>query len=150
MTDGICTSRLYTFVVVAILAGLLAIAASSPASAAAGGNLSPSVQHVNCGTHALTAPEGKPCGSVTFNNTSAGPVVVSRVAVDGDTADFGVNGVGFSIPCGPGRVIPAGESCGLNVGFFPTQAGRRSAKLLVSDDASDSAARVGLAGRAIG
>jgi hypothetical protein len=144
MTRGICTNS------IAILAVLAAAATSSPASAAPAGNLSPSVQHVNCGTHALTDPEGKPCGSVTFKNTSAGPVTVERVAVDGDTADFGVNGVGFSIPCAPGRVIPPGESCGLNVGFFPTQAGRRSAKLLVSDSASDSAARVGLAGRGIG
>jgi hypothetical protein len=125
-----------------IAAGL---AGSAPASAA-GGGLAPDPQRVNCGVHALGAGV-KLCGKVTFTNTTSTPVTVSRVAVDGDTADFGVNGVGFAIHCAPGMVIPPGEFCGLNVVFLPNQTGRRSARLIVEEQTSGGSARVGVAGR---
>ena len=121
------------------------LAGSAPASAA-GGSLSPDPQRVNCGAHALAAP-AKLCGAVTFTNTSSTSVAVSRVAVEGDVFDFGANGVGFAIPCGPTKVIPPGESCGLNIVFRPSQTGHRSAKLIVEEETLGGTARVGLAGR---
>lgn len=128
-------------------AGTLAagLAGSAPASAA-GGGLSPDPQRVNCGSQALGAG-AKLCAAVTFTNTTSTPVLVSRVAIEGDRFEFGANGVGFDIPCAPGRLIPLGESCGLNVVFLPSETGRRSARLIVAEDTSGSTARVGVAGR---
>jgi hypothetical protein len=73
--------------------------------------------------------------------------MVDRVAIEGDRFEFGANGVGFDIPCAPGRLIPPGEFCGLNVVFLPSETGRRSARLIVEEQASGGSARVGVAGR---
>jgi hypothetical protein len=152
MTHALSTNprgtRLARLAAGALLAAVFALGTSSAASAAETSNLSPSKHRVSCGAHTLGA-EAKICGSVTFTNISAEPVMVSSVDLAGDVADFGVSGLGFSIACAPGRVIPAGEFCGLNVVFDPREAGRRTAKLLVADQTSGVAARVGLVGRGI-
>jgi hypothetical protein len=134
------------FAIGAILTALFVVATAAPASAAAGA-LKPSRHHVNCGAVGVSGGT-KNCALITFTNTSAAPVTVTNVAIEGD-ADFSF--VDSNNPCVFGLQVPAGGSCGVTVFFDPSQTGHRSATLFVFDTAGNQAQpganRVGIGGR---
>jgi len=132
--------------------GLLGVAiaaacAIAPAASSAAGtsSLKPSTKHVACGQQQVGG--AKDCAHVFFKNTTSSPVTISATGIENSQSSFGADGIGFSLSCRPGAIVPAGESCGLNAFFVPAHTGRFfGAKLYVTDATSGVRTRVALTG----
>ena len=128
--------------VVAALAAACALAAPVSASAAGKAALSTSVQRLNCGSQALDAG-AKPCGSVTFTNTSSRTVQLTSTAiVENGAVDFAEG----SSTCTAVSFLSPGQSCVIEVLFNPGTAGRRAAKLVQREGTLGTEASVRLIG----
>jgi len=133
--------------------GLLGVAiaaayAIAPAASSAAGtsSLKPSTKHLACGQQQVGAG-AKDCAHVFFKNTTSSPVTISAIGIENSQSSFGLDGIGFSLQCRPGAIVPAGESCGVNAFFVPAHTGRFSgAKIFATDATSGVPARVALTG----
>jgi phospholipase C len=83
---------------------------------------------------------------VTLTNTQTVPLTMSSIAISGGNApgDFR-----FAFLCRMKDPVPPGGTCNINVRFFPSAVGTRTATLTVSDSASNSPQTVALTGVAI-
>jgi phospholipase C len=80
---------------------------------------------------------------VTLTNKQTVPLTMSSIAISGGNApgDFT-----FAFLCEMKEPVAAGASCNINVRFWPSAAGTRTATLTVSDSASNSPQTVALTG----
>jgi hypothetical protein len=68
--------------------------------------------------------------TVTYNNSSSNPVLVSDVSIQGANAsDFAIVDQNCS-----GNLIPAHSNCTIRVAFAPTASGTQTAELVITDD----------------
>ena len=119
--------RLYLGMVGALLAGLAALIMAAPASAARG--LTPDPHHVRCGAQPINSGTFD-CGSVTFTNNTSELVEISGFLVEGDTGDLSPSNAAPGACLAITDLAP-GESCFLDVLFFPSQTGHLSLRVTV-------------------
>lgn len=126
-----------------LTAATAAAALALPVSAsAAKPSLSASVNRVDCGAQAVDAG-AKACGSVTFKNTAPTTVQIGARRIDESNAvDFTVS----SSNCIATAYLTPGESCVVNLAFNPVATGRRSAKLVQTENTRLTATSVRLVG----
>jgi cytochrome c peroxidase len=102
---------------------------------------------------AAPVPPSVDLGSVRRGRTADAPVVIHSVgagtlALDA-TSIGGPHAADFSVAattCGASVLLPKDASCTITVRFKPRAVGRRTAQLVVDDNAADGALRVDLAG----
>lgn len=87
--------------------------------------------------------EGPRKKETTLSNTGNAPLELGSIAIEGDADDFKL---GTATTCSTDAPVPAGESCVIAVDFSPTQAGSRSAAVVVEHNASGSPSRIELSG----
>jgi len=119
--------RLYVSAVGLIVAGLFAVVMAAPASAARG--LTPDLHHVKCGTKAINTGTSQ-CPSVTFTNNTSALVEISGFALEGDTGEMTISNAAEGACLAITDLAP-GESCFLDVLFFPSQTGHLSVRVTV-------------------
>ena len=125
------------------LAGALVVFAGIPmgaTAAAPAARLAPSSL-----TFGAENPAGPyPPQSVTLSNSGDASLIISNVTIENPGqstgSDFTQTNSCYPFP----RSLAAGESCAINVGFFPGEYGVRRGTLLIFDNAADSPQRVPL------
>jgi hypothetical protein len=130
-------------VVKTMLSVALILAAVAPVAASAGAP----VAKLNPSSLAFGAdnPAGPyPPQSVTLSNAGDATLVISNITVENPQnssgSDFAQSNNCYPFP----RSLAPGESCLINIGFFPGEYGVRRGSLVVVDNASDSPQRVPL------
>jgi hypothetical protein len=93
----------------------------------------------NVGTSSAAQP-------ITLSNIGSAPLNISSIGASGSAAgDFITNS---NCPQGAGS-LTVGSSCIVNVQFSPTQAGSRTASIVITDNAPDSPESISVAGTSI-
>jgi HYDIN/CFA65/VesB family protein len=86
--------------------------------------------------------------TTTLSNTGDGMLVISNITVEnpspGDGADFTQTNNCYPFP----RTLAPGQSCSIQVGFFPGEYGVRQGTVVITDNAPGSPHRLGLTGYA--
>jgi hypothetical protein len=122
---------------VATAALAVPVAGAAPAKP----SLTPSVSRLNCGDQAVDAGV-KACGPVTFTNTTSQGIFVGGTGWEEPYVDFYESGS----TCTSAITLAPGQSCTIDVTFNPTDTGRRSAKLMLSDGTLGTKTSVRLVG----
>lgn len=107
-----------------------------------------------CGMAALLPSSGLAFGSQVVGTTSSAQVATlsntQNVTLNISSIGFtGSNAGDFSQVNTCGSVLPAGQSCSINVSFAPTAAGTRSVNLSVTDDAGNSPQSITVSGTGV-
>lgn len=126
----------------ALLIALFVLAAA-PITASAGNPAA----HLSAGS--VTFGESNPVGPypaqvVSVSNTGDATLVISNISIDNapGASDYSQSNSCYPFP----RSLVPGESCSINVGFFPDSFGVRQGSLSISDNAAGSPQRVALTG----
>ena len=92
-------------------------------------------------------PEGPyPPQSATVRNNGDSPLVIANIEVENPSPSLG-NDFTQTNNCYPfPRTLVAGESCTIQVGFFPGQFGLRQGAIIIRDNAPDNPQRLPLSG----
>ncbi len=133
------------YMVAAVVAVLLAVAAATPAFAAKA-SLTPDVHHVRCPDRGVTAGVIS-CGTITFTNTAGIGDNGVQIHVTGFTIT-GTNDTDFSPSSSTcfSVTLNKGETCLIYVWFDPSNTGHRSATATVFEDTLNTSTKVGLSG----
>jgi Bacterial Ig-like domain/HYDIN/CFA65/VesB-like, Ig-like domain len=86
---------------------------------------------------------------VELTNAGTAPLRIAEIRIEGDAqADFVISR--GATTCSPDQSVPGSGSCTIAVAFSPTEAGERTASLVVEHDGQGGASTVGLRGEGRG